>query len=287
MSRRAFAFGALVLIPMLVLIKNQSTFAQSKPAAPASPAAVSKFVGTWKEDLSKRKGTIQQMLTFRRSASGGLEELRGSELRPLVQPVNFTGKPYAIDDSKNTIAWKQIDPNRFERAIYNAGRLLNTRRLQLSADGKTLTQETEAIGRAGDKTLNTIVYRRESGDQGLVGRWRAESSKSSTAPQVVYEAVGANAIKVTTGGGGNPNTVTATLDAKPVAVVGDAVISGTMTAVKAIDASTLEFTGSREGTVTDKSVRVVSPDGKMMTVTFTPFGPNASKEPVVSVFVKQ
>lgn len=286
MSRRAFALGNLALIPMVVLITNEATLAQSKTEGASSPAAVSKFVGTWKEDLSKRKGSML-MLTFRRSANGGLEELRGSELRPLVQPVTFTGKPYAIDGSKNTIAWKQIDPNRFERAIYNAGRLLNTRRIQLSADGKTLAQETEAVEPSGQKSLDTVVFRRESGDQGLVGRWRAESSKSSTPPQATYEAVRSGGIKVTSITAGNPTTITATLDSEPVAVTGDAVISGTMTAVRQVDASTLEFTGSREGTVTDKSVRVVSPDGRVMTVTNTQFGPNARKEPVVTVFVKQ
>jgi hypothetical protein len=260
-----------------------TTHAQSKPQAPASPVA--KFAGTWKEDLSKRKGEFQR-LTFRGSAGGGLEELRGSELRPLVQPVNFTGKPYGVDGSANTIAWKQIDPNRFERALYNSGRLLNTRRLQLSADGRTLTEETEATSPSGQKIVTTVVFRRASGDKGLVGLWTPESSKSSTPPEVVYETVGANGLKISTRLA-NPSTVTAMLDGKPVPVTGEAVISGTMTAAKQLDASTLELTNSREGTVTGKSVRVVSADGKTMTVTTTQLGPNASKEPQVSVFVKQ
>jgi hypothetical protein len=284
MFRRAVAV-ALLLLPLLVFTNGQATFAQTAPQLFPSPSVISKFVGTWKEDLSKRKGSML-MLTFRHNANAGLEELRGSELRPLVQPVNFTGKPYAIDASKNTIAWKQIDANRFERAIYNGGRLLNTRRIQLSADGKTLTEETESAGSSAQKTVNTTVFRRESGDKGLVGRWREESSKSNTAPEVVYEAVGSNGIKVTNKGG-NPTTTTAMLDNKPVAVVGDAVISGTMNAVRQVDGSTLEFTLSREGTAVGQSVRVVSADGKMMTVTNTNLGPNASKEPNVTVFVKQ
>jgi hypothetical protein len=282
MPRTAVA-AALLLLPLLVLVNVQALFAQTKPQS--SQSAIAKFVGSWKEDLSKRKGSML-MLTFRQNANAGLEELRGPELRPVMQPVNFTGKPYSIDDSKNTIAWKQIDANRFERAIYNGGRLLNTRRIQLSADGRTLTEEVESAGSSGQTIVNTTVFRRESGEKGLVGRWRAESSKSNTAPEVVYEAVGTNGIKLTTRGG-NPTTVTAMLDNKPVAVVGDAVISGTMTAVRQVDESTLEFSGSREGTATGKSVRVVSPDGKTMTVTNTNLGPNASKEPFVTVWVKQ
>ncbi len=282
MSRRAFAASPLLLL-LIVLAMGQGVFGQTP--TPASASAVSKFVGTWQEDESKRKG-VTATLTFRTNASGGLEEVRGSELRPLVQPVNFTGQPYAIDDSKNTIAWKKIDSNRFERAIYREGRLLNTRRLELSADGKTLTEVTEASQSGEGKTLVTAVFRRESGDQGLAGRWKAESFKSSAPLRMTYEAAGSNGIKLTVRGG-NPTTTTAMLDNKPVPVVGEAVISGTMTAVRQVDESTLEFTASRQGTTTGKSVRVVSADGKTMTVTSTDLGPNASKEPSVTVFVKQ
>lgn len=80
--------------------------------------------------------------------------------------------------------------------------------------------------------------------------------ETNTSQEVVYEAVGANGLKITTRSG-NANTVTVMLDAKPVPVVGDAVISGTMIALRRVDESTLEFTNSREGTVTGKSVRVL------------------------------
>jgi hypothetical protein len=120
----------------------------------------------------------------------------------------------------------------------------------------------------------------------LVGLWRPESTKATSAPEVVYEAVGSNGLKITTRGG-NSTTVTAMLDNKPVAVVGDAVIPGTMIAVRQVNDSTLELTNSREGTVTGRSVRVVSPDGKTLTVTNTQLGPNASKEPQVLVYTRQ
>jgi hypothetical protein len=79
--------------------------------APASNAAPSlgKLTGTWKENESKRKLGPLVTLKFRRDAQGNLEELRGNEARPLVQPVHFDGKPYSVDSSKNTIVWRQID----------------------------------------------------------------------------------------------------------------------------------------------------------------------------------
>jgi len=79
----------------------------------------------------------------------------------------------------------------------------------------------------------------------------------------------------------------AALDSKPVAVTGPAVISGTMVALKAVDAQTLEVAQSREGVSTGKQTIVISADGKTMTSTAVNLAPNASREPSVTVFDKQ
>jgi hypothetical protein len=278
MSCRALGVVATLLFS---LVTAGTSVAQTKDQA----SGVARFTGTWKEDVSKRKIGSFQNLVFRRKAKGELEELRGSELRPMVQTVNFTGKPYSIDAaSKNTIAWKQIDSNSFERAIYNNGRLLNTRRIRLSADGKTLTEATELVTVTG-KGTNTIIYRRVAGDRGLIGRWQAESFKIELAPQLVIEMTGANALKITSTN--LDSTVALALDNKPVPVVGATVIPGSMVAARQTNASTIEFTNSRDGIETGKTVREISADGKTMTVTSTELGPNAGKEPFVQVYVKQ
>src|SRR2546421_10621952 len=137
MLRRAFAIAVVVVLPTV-------GYTQS------SGSVIPRLSGTWKEDVSKRQIGSERHLVFRRSAGGTLEELRGADLRPLVQPVNFTGKPYTFDPaSKNTIAWTQRDASTFERAIYNEGRLLNTRRIHLSSDNKTLTEDTEFVRPSG------------------------------------------------------------------------------------------------------------------------------------------
>ena len=80
---------------------------------------------------------------------------------------------------------------------------------------------------------------------------------------------------------------TAALDGKPVAVTGPAVISGTMVALKLIDAQTIETALSREGVPTGKTTIVISTDGKLMTATTVNLAPNVSREPSVTVFEKQ
>ena len=129
----------------------------------------SRFAGTWVENESKHKmGTDGGNLTFRRTPAGGLEELRGPEVRPLAQPVNFGTAPYAIDAGKNTIAWKQNGATRFERQLFNSGPLINTRRIQIADDGK--------------KRTSTTVYRRTSGDGPGVSRSVARGINSLGQP---------------------------------------------------------------------------------------------------------
>jgi len=80
---------------------------------------------------------------------------------------------------------------------------------------------------------------------------------------------------------------TAALDGKPAAVTGPAVISGTMVALKLMDAQTIESAQSREGVPTGKATITISADGKVMTVTAVNLAPHASREPSVTVFEKQ
>jgi hypothetical protein len=234
---------------------------------------------------------LMSRLRFQPNAKGGLEEVRGPEVRPLVQSIVFDGKPHKLEIGNNSIAWKQSNPNTFERVLSdgNGTRTLTTRRIRISADGKTMTEETEGKTTDGRTSVDTVAYQRVSGDaQGLVGRWKPMSFKTDNPDVVKYEPAGTNGIKFSDASNmPSDATYTVMLDGKPVAVVGAAVIAGTMTAAKRVDDRTLEFTQSREGVVSGKSVRQVSADGKTLTDTNTTVGPNASAEPSVIVYVKQ
>lgn len=266
----------------VALAASVMCFAQV-PASTAAPS-LGKFVGSWTEDDSKHKLSPSFTLKFQRDAQGNLEERRGSDARPLVQPVRFDGKSYSVDGSKNQIAWKQIDKSHFERSIFGDGKLLTTRRIQISDDGKTLTEITERPLVDGRKNVTTVQYRRTTGEpQGLVAIWQAVSSHSTIPDQVTFEAMG-DRLKVSTN---QPSAYIAALDGKPVAVTGPTVISGTMVALKLIDAQTLEVLQSREGVPTGRQTAAVSADGKVMTITTVNLAPNMSREPSVAVFDKR
>jgi len=270
-----------VRVITLTLISCLTSLAQSTP-----PPVIGKFVGVWVEDTAKLKiGGSMANLTFRQTTGGGLEELRGSELKPLVQTVKFDGKSYSIDESKNTIAWKQIDSSHFERRIFDEGKLLNIRRIQISSDGKTLTQVTETNLPSGKKDVSTVTFLRTSGGpQGLVGVWKPQSVKTNRPTEMRFEPSGTGGVKLTFETGVN---YTSNLDNVPVVVNGPAVISGTMIAFRAIDDHTLVSSSSRQVVVTGKTTLSVSNDGKTMTSTTTSIGPEGNREPSVSVFEKR
>ena len=245
------------------------------------------FVGSWVEDQAKRTIGAMRSLTFRQAAGGSLEELRGSYANPLVQPVHFDGKPYSVDESRNTIAWKQIDATHFERTIAQNGQLLNTRRLQVSADGATLTEATENT-EGGTKTLVTIVYRRTSGSgSGLAGVWKPQSYKSDTPNTLRMEAAG-NGLRVATNErASNRVAYTLTFDGKVAPVDGPTTISGTAVAGKLVNDRAIEIAQSRSGVPTGRATWSLSQDGKALTVSTTNIGPDATKEPSVVVYIRR
>jgi hypothetical protein len=273
-SRFSVRLIALTLISCLISL------------AQSTPPVVGKLVGVWIENEAKLKiGGSFASLRFRQTSDAGMEELRGPELKPLVQPVKFGEKAYGIDGSKNTIEWKQIDASHFERKIFNEGKLQNIRRIQISSDGKTLTQVTESTLPSGKKEFAKVIYQRTSGGpQGLVGVWKPQSVKTSPPAEMRFEAAGTSGLKVTFETGVN---YTFNLDNTPVVVNGTTVIAGTMIAVRSVDDHTLESTSTREGTVTGKTTLSISSDGKTLTTTSTAIGPDGNREPNVSVYEKK
>jgi len=263
----------------LTLASCLACLAQSTPVS----LVAKKLSGVWVENVSKTKiGDSFANLRFRQTAEGGLEELRGAEARPLAQPIKFGAKAYAIDGSVNTLEWKQIDSRHFERKIFHEGKLQNTRHIEISADGKTLTQVTDSNPIGGKKSTITIVHERISGGpEGLSGIWKPVSVKSNPPAEVRYELIGTDGLKFSESNG---RTYALHLDNTPVAARGPTVIAGTMVASRAVDDHTMEQTDSREGVVTGKSVISVSADGKTLTVTSTPAG---AKEPSVFVYEKR
>ena len=131
----------------------------------------------------------------------------------------------------------------------------------------------------------------------FVGTWKLNLAKSKYSPgpppknlTITYAANG-DGIKSTTEGvnsEGKPvaTTYAATYDGKDTPVTGTGAPYDTI-ALKRIDSNTVELTTKKDGKVVSKGKRVVSKDGKVMTMTSK--GTNAKGEPTnnVAVYDKQ
>jgi hypothetical protein len=239
--------------------------------------------GTWKQNEAKRKLGSNLDLRFRTNPAGEMEELRGPQSKPLVLPVRFDGKPYTED--KVTIVWKQTGPNAYERTLSENGKLATTRRIRVSADGRSLTEEFERKLPDGKTSIRTAEYRRDSTDtKGLLGTWKLVSLRNSPPTFLKYEPIGNNGWKVS---GFQGQMYVLTLDGKPAPIGGVAAIPDMMISARQLDANTIETTTTRLGVMAGKSRIQISDGGKMMTVTATNAGPKGDSEPTVNVFEKQ
>ena len=267
---------ALAMLAFLApSLMSSLTFAQTPTGA------LARFVGTWIEDESKRD-VSGQTLIFRQGAKN-VEELRGGVVSPLVQQVIFDGKPHVVDGPSST-EWTQVDANTYERKLTENGKLVTIRRLTLSADGKMLTEKTDQMRADGKPRSVTVIFQRVDGQKGLVGRWKAESLKSTVPAERRIERAGANGIKYTTALG---QGFTATLDGKPAPNTGPGVITGTMSALRMIGDRTIQITISRNGKDSNRNDLVLSANGKTLIETSRSLAPNAGNAVSVLVFTKQ
>jgi len=268
-----------VRVVMLMLVWGLAAVAQSGFTA-------KRFAGVWVEDESRMKlGDSAARLLFRESAGGGLEEVRGAEAAPLVQPIKFGTPAYTIDGSVNTIEWKKIDDSHFQRKIYHAGKLQALRTIEISADGKTLTEVTKRTPTGGRNATLTAVFERTSGGpRGLLGVWAMRSAKTLPAATLRIEVAGVDGYRESDDAG---RSYVVKLDGKPVAVQGPTVIAGRMVAARAVNDHTIEESGSRNGKPTGQTTMALSDDGKTLTVTSVAIRPDGKADPAIAVYRKR
>lgn len=248
---------------------------------------ISRLAGVWTEDVNQRRDALTLPLRFRKTADGGLEQLRGPEASPRIDPVRLDGKPYPRAGSKDTMAWTRINADQFELRYFAGGeKLAVTHRYHLSPDGKTLTKETAAPD-TRDKFVG--IFRRTAGDPpGLAGTWAIESFQAAPY-QTTFQPLGAGAVKVTFNNGPTEHSWTVKMGGPPAPVTGTgAWADSTTVTARQIDDSALEMSHWRDGAVFLRTVSRTTSDGRTLTITGTNVGPAGPMgTPATHVYRKQ
>jgi hypothetical protein len=159
-SLRKSLIAPVVLVGGLSLIigSSRAVFAQSDPA-----------IGTWKLNVAKSKYNPgappkSQTITITAAGNGITVMSRGTDSagKPLATDytVAFDGKdvPVKGSPSYDMTSAKRIDANTTELIRRKAGKVVQTARRVVSADGKTMTITTTVVNESGEKNNNDGVF---------------------------------------------------------------------------------------------------------------------------------
>ena len=160
--KRLLTFTSVVI---LVLVFSGVLLAQSNPA-----------LGTWKLDLAKSKyspaGTAPKSDALIYEAQGDGVKVSsngvawdGSRIA-FSFTTNYDGKDSAVSgtgfpNGADTIAVKRIDSNTSTATGKKAGKVVYTRRLVVSKDGKVMTITAKGTDEQGHPTSSTSVWEKQ------------------------------------------------------------------------------------------------------------------------------
>lgn len=236
-----------------------------------------RFLGRWKANSAKSdmKGSV---ITFTAAASG--------EMTISYQGTKATFK---IDGQERPAplgtmtAWTQTGPRNWRTVWKMAGTVNNIDTWALSADGKTLTMDTEYLLPKAMRA--TAVFTRQSGGPGLPGVWKAETVQTD-ALELEMTAKDARTIQVAMLSVGG--TATTRIDGTAAPMTGPATMvpPGMTVAVKVIDNNSFDLTVRMDGKRLSTARYKVSADGRSM-VADAIGSPDSTPEKATFVFDRQ
>jgi hypothetical protein len=241
--RYRIALLAIVLLPVVV-------------------AAQSPFDGTWKQDLSQSKVQMKPLVYLLQDGMYHCETC----------PPPFTIKADGQDQKVSGMAWmdtmsvKVVDDHTIELVSKKDGRVTNTQKRTVSADGNSLTDETTDTTVAGvapvtSKSTWKRVAKGPAGSHLFSGSWDASDVGTSSENGLLFTIkVAGDTMNWSALSG---QSYAAKLDGTRAPFVGDP--SMDTISVKRLSASTVESTGYSKGKVVYRDKSTISADGKTMT----------------------
>ena len=161
MFRHAFRVGLVAIVLATTVLGDIRLLAQANAADP--------LIGEWTMDRSK--STFQgaapnwRTMKFEKTPMGvrhTVDSMVGEVVQKLVYTFQVDGKDYPADVQMavNTVAFKKVDANTFERTGKYQGMVTETVKYTLSSDGKTLTSE-QVLSNDPDVVNSTQVFMKQ------------------------------------------------------------------------------------------------------------------------------
>jgi hypothetical protein len=177
-----FLFGSCQLGKILTENENPDSIGHMKPKtigltlalcflAGAVCFAADPQMGTWKLNEAKSKitaGTLKfTTVTFK--STFGKVKVTGDGIDADGKPVhsewtgNFDGKDYSVtgDPISDTRSYTKVDDRTLHLTVKKGGKVIDTGRMVVSADGKSRTVTVSGTTPKGKKFKNIVVYDKE------------------------------------------------------------------------------------------------------------------------------
>lgn len=226
-------------------------------AAALITAAAPGYFGKWKMDAAK-SDFGDTTFTISQTPSGEMQFSADGQ----TYTFKIDGKDYPAMFG-GTAAWKSTDATTWEVSNKLNGRFLGTNTFKLSADGKSLTENSKGPKPAGGTYDDTATYQRMSGTAGLAGKWKTKNFKSSAPNVMEFAAAAADGMTI------NLSAFQAVcnvkFDGQEYPCTGPTMPPGMTVALKKSGANGFEMTEKMGGKALYQSTFTASADGKTLT----------------------
>jgi len=216
------------------------------------------YVGKWKVNLAK-SDFGQTTITYQ-SLPGGEWQATGFGV---TSKFKMDGKDYS-DGMGGTTTWKAVGTNTWETVGKVNGKVTASDTLKLSADGKTLTDNSRQMKPDGGTMDSTTIFQRVSGGPGLGGKWQTKKvSGAAGIIEIAQSGTDGLSFKDTDMG----MTCDSKLDGNDYPCSGPMMPQGFTIAMKNASPRSLDVTVKKDGKPFVKATYTVAADGKSMVET--------------------
>jgi len=233
--------------------------ASKPPTSTSTSASPSPFVGVWKVDPAKSRQHTEPVR---------YEDLGGGRIR--FSAAGASSYEFAVDGAeyrsgeKRTVAWTSLAPGQWRSTLKFDGKVVETARWTLSADGKNASVVADGTLPNGMPYRHDKHYVREGDGTGLAGAWRnVDMDTNGMADGYVLEE---NASGVVTWSIPTDNqTITGRFDGSDLPVVGATAPPGTTFSVRRVSERKLAYTMKSNGKIGQYGTVTISDDGTTFT----------------------
>jgi hypothetical protein len=235
------------------------------------------FVGGWTFD-PERSDIVANDLIFTRARDGRIHSEGGGTA---AYDFQVDGGE-SVTANGRIVSWVTVGDRAWTMTKKRDGKVVETTRVKLAADQRTLTTATVGVLPDGSDFRRTTTYRRIAGTTGLLGQWHSVKVDTG-ATWDGYIISGNEAGEMTWEIPTDHQVITGRFDGTDLPIKGPGVPPGATLSARRDSDRQLSITMKMNGKVTEYVTVTISEDGKLMTEVSWPPGQEDRKSKAVYV----